>query len=145
MLLAELGELESPVKEVASSRMSEMARASISKQDWEVFVRVADELGIDARGLLERDAPFREMESAGHEIGRKIAQAITERLSLARAERLTGTVPCPTCGKRCPVDHQERDLTTGDGPIRLREPVCHCSTCRRDFFPSASRSGTRAE
>jgi hypothetical protein len=145
MLFAELGELESPVKQQPGSWMNEMARTSISKQDWEVFVRVADELGVDARGLLERDVRFCEMEAVGHKVGRKIAQAITERLSLARAERLTGKVPCPTCGKQCPVDHQERDLTTGDGPIRLCEPVCHCSTCRRDFFPSASRSGTRTD
>jgi len=109
MPLAELGELESPVKEVASSRMSEMKRARISEQEWEVFLRVADRLEIDVRGLLERDVRFPEMEGAGHEGGRKIAQAITERLSLARAERLSGTQPCPTCGKRCPVDHQERD------------------------------------
>lgn len=141
MLFAELGELESPVKQLLGSWMNEMGRAKISKQDWEVFVRVADDLGIDVRGLQERDVPFCEMEAAGHEVGRRIAQAITERLSFARAERLTGKVPCPTCGKRCAVDHRERDFTTGDGPIQLCEPVCHCSTCRRDFFPSASRSG----
>ena len=144
MLLAELGELESPVKQQPGSWMNKMARTGISQQDWEAFVRVADQLGIDARGLLERDVPFREMEAAGHEVGRRIAQAITERLSLARAERLSGTQPCPTCGKQCPVDHQERNLTTGDGPILLREPVCHCSACRRDFFPSASCTGARA-
>ena len=122
-----------------------MTDTSINEQDWKVFLDVADRLGIDVRGLLERDVPFREMEAAGHELGLAIAQVTTERLSLARAERLTGAQPCPTCGKRCPLDHKQRDLTTGDGPIRLREPVCHCSTCRRDFFPSASRSGTRPE
>jgi hypothetical protein len=141
MLLAELGEMESPVKQQPSSRMNEMARAVISEQDWQVFMGVADQLGIDVRGPLERDVPFREMEAVGHELGRAIAVATTERLSLARAQRLTGAQPCPTCGKTCPLDHKERDLTTGDGPIRLREPVCHCSTCRRAFFPSASRIG----
>lgn len=122
-----------------------MARAIVSEQDWRVFLDVADRIGIDVRGLLERDVPFREMEAAGHELGLAIAQVTTERLSLARAERLTEAQPCPTCDKKCPLDYKERELMTGDGPIELREPVCHCSTCRRDFFPSASRSGTGTE
>ena len=122
-----------------------MARSSVSEQDWGVFLDVADRLGIDVRDLLKRDVPFREMEAAGHALGQAIAQVTTERLSLARAERLTEAQACPTCGKSCRLDHKERDLTTGDGPIRLREPVCHCSTCRRDFFPSASGAGTRTE
>ena len=122
-----------------------MTLAGINEQDWEVFLDVADRLGIDVRNLLKRDVPFREMEAAGHELGRAIAQVTTERLSLARAERLTEAQACPTCAKRCRLDHKERDFITGDGPIRLREPFCHCSTCRRDFFPSASRTGTRTE
>ena len=141
MLLVELGELESPVKQYPRSRMNKMARAGISEQDWEVFVRVAGQLEIDMRDLLQRDVPFREMEAAGHELGRAVAQVTTERLSLARAQRLTEAQTCPTCGKSCPVAYEERDFTTGDGPIRLHEPVCHCSTCRRAFFPSASGSG----
>lgn len=145
MLWAELGELESPVKQQPRSWMNKMLRPRISEQDWETFVKVADEMGIDVRGLLKRDVPFREMEAAGHQLGQVIARATTERLSLARAERLTEAQPCPTCRRMCPLDHRERDLTTGDGEIRLREPVCHCSTCRRDFFPSAARSGTRTE
>ena len=122
-----------------------MARPGISERDWEVFLEVADRLGIDVRELLKKDVPFRELEAAGHQFGRAIAQATTERLSLARAERLTDPQACPSCGNNCPLDYGERDLTTGDGPIRLREPVCHCSTCRRDFFPSASKSGARTE
>jgi hypothetical protein len=119
-----------------------MTRGKINEQEWKTFLDVADRLDIDVRGLLERDVPFREMEAAGHRLGRAVAQAATERLALARAERLTGLQPCPTCGRRCPLVYRERELETGDGPINLSEPVCHCSTCRRDFFPSASSVGT---
>lgn len=119
-----------------------MTRAKITEQEWKVFLNVADRMGINVRGLLEKDALFREMEAAGHELGRVVAQATTEKLATARAERLVGPQPCPTCGHSCELKHQERELTTGDGPINLREPVCHCSTCRRAFFPSASRIGT---
>jgi len=121
-----------------------MARAKISEQEWEVFLGVADRLGIDVRPLLKEDVRFHVLESAGHALGRAVAQIATERLTLARAERIQGPQPCPTCGRACPLVHRERELETIDGPIELREPVCYCSACRRDFFPSASRVGTRS-
>ena len=127
-----------PSKQTTGSRMNTMTRVDVSEQELEVFLNVADRLGIGVRDLLEKDVPFREMELAGHELGRAIAQMTTERLALARAERLTGPQPCPTCDEQCPLEYRARDLTTGDGPVRLLEPVCECSTCRRAFFPSAS-------
>jgi hypothetical protein len=119
-----------------------MGRPQVSEQEWNMFLEIGDRLGINVRELLAMDVPFHEMEAAGHRLGRAIAQATTERLTLARAERLTQPQPCPTCQRLCPLDHRERDLETGDGPVQLVEPVCHCSTCRRDFFPSASSIGT---
>jgi hypothetical protein len=118
-----------------------MARAKISNQEWEVFLGVADRLGIDVRPLLKEDVRFHVMEAAGHALGQAVAQAATERLTYARAERLSGPQRCPTCNRECPMVHEERPLTTVDGPIELREPICHCPACRRDFFPSASRIG----
>ena len=120
-----------------------MTRASISEQEWDTFVGVADRLGIDVRGLLREDVRFSVLESVGHALGRAIAQETTERLALARAKRITEPQPCPTCEQRCPVVYRERELETTDGPINLPEPVCHCSACRRDFFPSASGVGTQ--
>jgi hypothetical protein len=120
-----------------------MARAKLSEREWETFLGLADRLGIDVRGLLKEDVRFHVLESAGHALGRAVAQAATERLTLARAERLLEPQPCPTCGRRCPLVHRERELETVDGPIELCEPVCHCSACRRDFFPSASGVGAR--
>lgn len=119
-----------------------MARVQISDQEWEVFLAVADRLGIQVRTLLREDARFHVMESAGHSLGRAVAQIATEKMALSRAARLTESQPCPTCGNRCPVVQEERQLETGDGPIDLGEPVCHCSACRRAFFPSASRIGS---
>jgi hypothetical protein len=77
-------------------------------------------------------------------LGRAVARATTERLAFMRAERLNGGQPCPTCGRDCPLKHRDRSLETIDGPLELHEPVCHCSACRRDFFPSASSLGTRS-
>lgn len=121
-----------------------MAQAKLSEQEWETFLRLADRLEIDVRGLLKRDVRFHVLEAAGHALGRAVAQATTERLTFARAERLLGPQPCPTCGQQSSLVHRERSLETIDGPIELHEPACHCSACRRDFFPSASSIGTRS-
>jgi hypothetical protein len=121
-----------------------MNRGKLSEQEWTMLLDLCDRLEIDVRDLLGRDVPFWVLEAAGHRLGRVVAQATTERLTLARSERLTGPQPCPTCGELSSVARRERDLETGDGPVRLCEPVCHCSTCRRDFFPSASSVGPGA-
>jgi hypothetical protein len=115
-----------------------MAKTKLTEQEWETFLGLADRLEIPVRELLQEDVKFHVLESAGHRLGRAVAQGATERLALARAERLTKPQPCPTCGRRCPVTHRERELETGDGAIELQEPVCHCSVCDRNFFPSAS-------
>ena len=119
-----------------------MAREKLSEQEWGTFLGLADRLGINLRTLLKEDARFHDLESAGHALGRAVAQATTERLAFARAERLTGPQSCPTCGRACPLVHRDRPLETIDGPLELHEPVCHCPACRRDFFPSASGIGT---
>ncbi len=115
-----------------------MAKAKITEQEWQAFLGVANRLGIDIGGLLKEEVRFTKLEAAGHELGRAVAQATTERLTLTRAEQITGPQPCPTCGRLCKLGHRQRPLETVDGPIELGEPVCHCPACRRDFFPSTT-------
>jgi hypothetical protein len=119
-----------------------MARTKLSEQEWTTFLELADRLEIDLRGLLlNQDVRFTTLEAAGHRLGRAVAQLTTEQLSLTQAERITEPQPCPTCQRRSPLVHRVRELETVDGPIELAEPVCHCSACRRDFFPSTSSVG----
>ena len=118
-----------------------MARTKLSEQEWETFLELADRLGIEVRELLDQDVRFTAWESAGHQLGRAVAQLMTERLSLARTERLTEPQSCPSCQQRSPLVHRARELETVDGPMEFREPVCQCSACRRAFFPSASGVG----
>lgn len=141
MLAAWLGELGSPERKLPCSRMNRMAREKISEHEWLTFVSVAERLQIPLPELLHEDVRFSALESAGHMLGRAVAQITTERLAFARAERMTGPQPCPVCRRQCPLAYRDRDLETIDGPIELPEPVCHCSACRRDFFPSASTVG----
>lgn len=119
-----------------------MLNSKLSETEWQIFLDLADRLEIPMQELVNGDVRFAAIEAAGHRLGRAVAQATTERLVLAQAERIMGLHPCPTCPRRCPVVHQMRTLETVDGPMQLAEPVCYCSDCRRDFFPSASAVGT---
>jgi hypothetical protein len=121
-----------------------MNRPRITGEEWEAFLGVADRLGIRVRDLLGEDVRFSDLEAAAHQFGRAVAQETTERLAGARAQRAAAAYNCPTCGRRCPVTHKDRDLETVDGPIRLDEPCCHCPACDRDFFPSASSDAALA-
>lgn len=118
-----------------------MDRTKITEEEWQVLLRIAERLGIDIRSLGEGDVRFHDLEMAGHALGRVVAQATTERLAEAQAERVSGRQACPTCGRLCVVVRRRRPLETVDGPIELCEPVCQCPACRRAFFPSASGIG----
>ena len=118
-----------------------MAHTKLTPKEWETFLELAERLGVDIRGLTNQVVRFTALESAGHQFGRSVARRTTETLALLAAERITEPQNCPVCGRRSPVVNRERELETIDGPIELTEPVCHCSACRRDFFPSASHIG----
>jgi len=46
-------------------------------------------------------------------------------------------VPCPDCQRECLVRLEERTIQGRMGPATIKEPVCRCLVCDRDFFPSA--------
>ena len=54
-----------------------------------------------------------------------------------QARSLDQQQACPGCGKLCEVSRKPRTVAVRGGSAELHEPVGHCSTCRRDFFPSA--------
>ena len=114
-----------------------MSDAQITDEEWAVFSDIAGRLGIDISRLVSSDASFTELESAAHRLGREVSQAATERMTFTQMVRIMSRdQPCPDCGKFATPDIHEREFETIDGPIKLKEPICHCSTCRRDFFPS---------
>ncbi len=87
-----------------------------------------------------KNTTFAEIEQFGHEVGRMLGRAVDQRLTSQHAKQFHDAAICPTCQTVCepkptPV---ERKIQTSDGPVPLHEPVCRCSVCNRDFFPSAS-------
>jgi hypothetical protein len=87
------------------------------------------------------DTTFAEIEAFGHEVGRMLGRAVDQQLTRQHAEQFQKAAACPTCQTRCePEPHPaKRELQTSDGSVPIAEPVCHCSVCNRDFFPSAYR------
>ena len=89
-----------------------------------------------------RNTTFAEIEQFGHEVGRLMGRAVDQQLASRHAEQFQKAVACPTCRTVCEPKPAlaEREIQTSDGRVPLAEPVCHCSVCHRDFFPSAYRT-----
>jgi hypothetical protein len=82
---------------------------------------------------------FAQIEQFGHEVGRMMGRAVDQQLASQHADQFQKTAACPTCQTPCEPkpSPKEREIQTSDGRVPLAEPVCHCSVCHRDFFPSA--------
>jgi hypothetical protein len=76
---------------------------------------------------------------AMEQIAQAAAQGLTEGTLQTcleqQAQALGSTQPCPTCGRACPLQRENRPLAVRGGRLDQSEPVCHCPDCRRDFFP----------
>jgi hypothetical protein len=79
-----------------------------------------------------------EMEELAAAASRALVEGVVETLTADQAEEVGREAPCPTCGKSCALERKPRRVAVRGGTATLDEPVGHCSTCRRDFFPSAS-------
>lgn len=72
--------------------------------------------------------------NAAKALVRGAVQTMTENQAAALGKEHA----CPGCGKLCELEHRQRPIQIRGGGVDLNEPVGYCSTCRRDFFPSAS-------
>ena len=86
------------------------------------------------------ETTFAEIEQFGHQAGRMLGRGIDAHLVARHASHFIDEQACPSCDERSPPEESphERSVQTADGDVTLHEPTCRCSSCRRDFFPSAS-------
>jgi len=91
--------------------------------------------GPDGPGL---DVDLTNMEEVAFAAMRGLAAGTLETATAQQANRLDTHQPCPGCGQPCLVQHEPRSVTARTGPFEHNDPKCHCTGCRRDFFPSAS-------
>lgn len=88
------------------------------------------------------DVNLDQMEEVAMAAVRGLLAGTLEVATAQQAEHLGQQHPCPDCGRLCPLTVEERPVTTSIGIFDHREPMGHCPACRRDFFPSASASGS---
>jgi hypothetical protein len=111
-----------------------------------ILSQVAEQIGREVYpNGLPRGTRFSELETLSGWIGDELGRAIIEAQARAQADDFSqDSAPaiCPTCGQTAragPTEH--RDLITTQGAVAWDEPVAHCSSCRRAFFPSVPRLG----
>lgn len=78
------------------------------------------------------------MEEIAVTAAKSLVRGAVETMTGDQTEMLEPEHPCPGCGKLCWLDRRTRAIQVRGGAADLVEPVAHCSTCRRDFFPSPS-------
>ena len=89
------------------------------------------------------DVDLGTMEEFAVTASKALVRGAVQTMTTTQAEALASEAPCPECGRLCRLDHRSRPIQVRGGSADLDEPVAHCSTCRRDFFPSASRAEDR--
>ena len=86
------------------------------------------------------DISLADMEEIVARASQSLVSAAVKTMSDDQAAALDDQQPCPTCGRLCEMGRKERRVAVRGGTAQLSEPVAHCSTCRRDFFPSTPRA-----
>lgn len=80
---------------------------------------------------------FQQIEDLAGEGARALVPGVVREAVWQQALALGDTQPCPTCAVDCRVEWEERTVQTRYGGVAIPEPACHCTRCRRAFFPSA--------
>lgn len=124
-----------PTRELTPERLAALEELA---QQWGKIVanRAYGEDGPDL------DVDFDQMEQIAAAVSRGLARGTLEQLTWRQAEQLPDELPCPTCGKPCPVQTRPRQLVARGATVTLQEPVAHCPACRRDFFPPTDAPAT---
>jgi hypothetical protein len=86
----------------------------------------------------ELDCDIDEIEELAVLAARAAFDAVIARALVLQNQKLPDRLACPTCQRGCRVELESRTIQGRMGPATIQEPVCHCSACERDFFPSAS-------
>ena len=83
------------------------------------------------------DSDIDEFEDLAVLAARAAFDAVIAKALVLQNQKLPAQLPCPHCQRDSPVGFEERTIQGRMGPASIQEPVCHCSVCDRDFFPSA--------
>jgi hypothetical protein len=96
---------------------------------------IAREAFPDGPGL---DVTLADMEELAIAASRALVKGAVETMTGSQGEQFGEEAPCPICAKMCSLKTVPRPVVVRGGDATLNEPVGHCPTCRRDFFPAAA-------
>lgn len=91
----------------------------------------------------ELDSDINEFEDLAVLAARAAFDAVIARALVLQNQKLPAQLSCPGCERNCDIEFEERTIQGRLGTARIQEPVCHCSGCDRDFFPSARKLAAR--
>jgi hypothetical protein len=104
----------------------------------ERLLREAAQVSVDldrASGTIVGVPHYSVIEARAHELGQQLSREIQLRQMGAISAQAAASANCPDCGTRCDLVRKKRRVTSIDGPLTVEEPMGHCPTCRRGFFP----------
>ena len=84
------------------------------------------------------DVTLADMEELAMAASRALVKGAVETMTDSQGEQFGEEAACPICGRMCVLKTVSRAVVVRGGNATLNEPVGHCPTCRRDFFPSAA-------
>jgi hypothetical protein len=96
---------------------------------------IAREAFPDGPGL---NVTLADMEEFAIAASRALVKGAVETMTDSQGEQFGEEAPCPICGKMCSLKTVPRSVVVRGGDAMLNEPMGHCPTCRRDFFPAAA-------
>ena len=120
---------------MSSRKLSERKRREIEEvaRGWGKLL--AGEAFPEGPGL---DVTLADMEEIAVMASKAVVEGAVQTMTEEQGDAFGQQEPCPTCGRVCELKRKPRPVTVRGGSATLDEPVGHCPTCRRDFFPSAS-------
>ena len=113
--------------------------ATIQELAARLAVRMAEDFSAEVYGPegTPLDADIDSIEDHAVLAARAAFDAVIARALELQNQKLPKQLPCPKCQRESPVQFETRTIQGRMGPASIQEPVCHCSVCDRDFFPSA--------
>jgi hypothetical protein len=125
-----------------------MARRALTTEDLAAVRKLAKEFGkVIGKRAFGEDGPGLDVDLTMMEtIAVEAAQGITEGTVESLLQQQTGQLPkchpCPMCQRPCVSREGMRTIVVQGAAVEHREPVCYCSSCRREFFPPTGQSET---
>ena len=121
-----------------------MARRELPPAKLQEIREVAAQWGkIVARraGDAAAELDFQAMEDLAAAAAAGLTEGTIAALLSQQVQTLPAELPCPDCGRLCPVGREDRPLVGQGAQLTYHEPLGHCPDCRRDFFPPPHRPG----